>query len=236
MLFNIGILIFFNQMVGKYPLFDKVMLTLANHHLFKMFPLILILWGFWFATNSKTQQDNVRYDILKGLFGSLLAMVVARIFARALPYAERPFRNPDLHLNLIPGLDPSFLDKMSTFPSDNSTLAFALATTIYLVHKRWGIAAFFYSFSFIALPRVYLAFHYPSDILFGAMIGFLSVWIAVRTKFFYRVTSYLFSLEHTRPAVFYMGFFGLCSQMAQMFDDVRTLLDMLAHFLNISPV
>jgi undecaprenyl-diphosphatase len=68
----------------------------------------------------------------------------------------------------------------SSFPSGHSTFAFALAFSIFWYDKKSGII-FIILAILVALGRVLVGVHYPLDILFGALLGFLVVRI---TKFF----------------------------------------------------
>jgi undecaprenyl-diphosphatase len=58
----------------------------------------------------------------------------------------------------------------TSFPSGHATVFFALATAVYLYHKRLG-CVFFVCAVFIALSRVISGVHYPIDILAGTVIG-----------------------------------------------------------------
>ena len=68
-------------------------------------------------------------------------------------------------------MNPSFISGWSSFPSDNATLFFGLTACIFLVSRRAGILVFCHTFLVVAFSRVYLGFHYPSDILAGALLG-----------------------------------------------------------------
>lgn len=56
------------------------------------------------------------------------------------------------------------------FPSDHATAAFAIATTILLAARRWGLLVLLAA-AILALGRVALGVHYPSDVLAGAGLG-----------------------------------------------------------------
>lgn len=59
-----------------------------------------------------------------------------------------------------------------SFPSGHASLTFAVATTVFLHHKRLGI--YLYAFALIvALSRIYVGVHYPSDVLAGAAVGII---------------------------------------------------------------
>lgn len=69
------------------------------------------------------------------------------------------------------------LYKDASFPSGHSTAAFCMATVLSAAVPSYLLI--FYSIALIvALSRVYLGMHYPSDIVMGAGIGIITtLWI-----------------------------------------------------------
>lgn len=68
-----------------------------------------------------------------------------------------------------------------SFPSGHSVSSFAVAFVLYqLLPKRYGIPAVIIAV-LIALSRLYLGVHYPSDVLAGLFIGFAiskaAIWL-----------------------------------------------------------
>lgn len=58
------------------------------------------------------------------------------------------------------------------FPSGHAALSFALATSLTLSDPKWYVAVPAYGWATaVALSRVWLGVHYPTDILAGAAIG-----------------------------------------------------------------
>ena len=68
-----------------------------------------------------------------------------------------------------------------SFPSGHATTAFALAATIGFISERWFYPALLLA-SAIALSRLTLGVHYPSDVLGGAVVGLVGAY-AVRWWF-----------------------------------------------------
>jgi undecaprenyl-diphosphatase len=59
------------------------------------------------------------------------------------------------------------------FPSDHATAAFAIAVALLLRSRRWGAVALVAA-TVLALTRVAMGIHYPTDVLAGAAVGALA--------------------------------------------------------------
>jgi len=57
------------------------------------------------------------------------------------------------------------------FPSDHAVLFFALATGLFMAHRKLGIAAYAWVIVAICFPRLYLGIHWPTDVIAGAAVG-----------------------------------------------------------------
>jgi len=101
--------------------------------------------------------------------------------------------------------DPSPGWLNSAFPSSHATSYFAAATVYALKFPRLapvlGVAG-----TLVALSRVYLGKHWPSDVLAGAAIGTGAGLVAVR---FEKPVSRLLSLEDSRVGVLQPSAVGL---------------------------
>lgn len=66
----------------------------------------------------------------------------------------------------------------ASFPSGHSCASFAAAMALWgFVPRRYGVAALILA-ALIALSRIYVGVHYPTDILTGALFGCLYGWMA----------------------------------------------------------
>jgi undecaprenyl-diphosphatase len=74
------------------------------------------------------------------------------------------------------------LHRLSSFPSDTASLYFAICMIIFLERKWAGIACALWATLTIGLCRVALGYHYPSDILGGALLGGGLVLLAVKFR------------------------------------------------------
>lgn len=57
-----------------------------------------------------------------------------------------------------------------SFPSGHTSASFAAAVGLFAYNKKYGIAALVLAF-LIAISRLYLYVHFPSDVLAGALLG-----------------------------------------------------------------
>lgn len=82
----------------------------------------------------------------------------------------RPFISHSDMVSNIYGTSAS----LGSFPSSHTYIAFAIATSIFLYgHKRLGSILFVLAI-LVAMGRVGLGLHYPSDIIGGIFLGILS--------------------------------------------------------------
>ena len=95
--------------------------------------------------------------------GLALAQVLARLVDRPRPFVTHP---DTVHLFAKHAADPGF-------PSDHATAAFAIAVALLLRSRRWGVIALVAA-TILAVTRVAMGIHYPTDVLAGAALGTLS--------------------------------------------------------------
>ncbi len=68
------------------------------------------------------------------------------------------------------GLFALKVESGASFPSGHTVASFEGAVALFAYNKKWGIAAIVLVV-IIAFSRLYLCFHYPSDVIFGMIMG-----------------------------------------------------------------
>jgi undecaprenyl-diphosphatase len=123
-----------------------------------------------FLARGRWRSMNARHGVVAAALASLVALEVAHAIAgfwdRARPYETHP-----AHVFVSISGDPSF-------PSDHATVAFAIAVSILLRNRRLGLLTVAMA-TVVAVSRVVVGVHYPSDVLAGAALGTLAallVW------------------------------------------------------------
>ena len=216
-----GITLSLSQFSGNRPALDRFIYNLADSALLKGGVFMAFLWWQWFRRDNDTMQR--RETILTGLAGAVIAIGVARILQIMLPFRARPLHNDVLATVPPVGVNPATLDGWSSFPSDHAVLFFALAFAVWRLHRPLGLLAGCWSVLFICLPRVYLGYHYTSDILVGAAVGsfiMMLVFMVLRPQWLARP---LLRWESAHATSFYCLAFLATLELAVLFQDVRQL-------------
>ena len=91
--------------------------------------------------------------------------IIKNVVARPRPFDISNTVLPRKSLLISPPTDYSF-------PSGHTLASFEAATALYKDHTLYGFAAFVLAI-LIAFSRIYLQVHYPSDVIGGAILGFL---------------------------------------------------------------
>jgi undecaprenyl-diphosphatase len=205
------------------PALDPIVRFISNSNLFKGLPIMGLIWFFWFR-DANGQAGNRRL-IIATLIGSLVSLLIARAVNNIAPHRFRPLVEPALDYQRYINLGvPEWVVSESSFPSDHATLFFALATGLFLISRKTGLLVYLYVLLVIALPRVYLGLHYPTDIAAGAILGIGGVAFTTRRRVSKLYDARCASLLNKYPAAFQVALFLISMEIALLFDDVRELV------------
>ena len=201
------------------------MVVLSAMILLKGAVLMATFWWAWIYYGAEDQK--VRETLLFTMLLSVVSVAVARLLALSLPFRVRPLQNPQLDFRMPYEMDPKTLIGWSSFPSDHAAIFFCLAIGFWFVSKRLGSVAIAYVLFVIALPRLYLGIHYPTDILAGFLIALAMASLAKVPSLRSAVVSPGMKLFERYPAWFYSLLF-LCSfEIVEEFDGIRHILSFL---------
>lgn len=220
---------FLNQFSQVNPAFDRLVVDIADSALLKGGFFMAYFWWLWF----KSGKDAVarQNTIVVSFAGALLAVAISRIFQRLLPFHDRLVHAAGTGFVLPAGVDPKSLSDWSSFPSDHAALFFALSTAIWLQSRRLGLLASLWTSFVICLPRIYLGYHYPSDVLAGAALG---VAIMAGTHLWAdsaRWPTRIVDWSRAHQTAFYALAFLATYEITVLFYDLRALAEDSYHVL-----
>ncbi|MFK2825955.1 phosphatase PAP2 family protein [Bacillus sp. B190/17] len=158
---------YINDLAGHNTFLDHMMIAFSKWGIY-----IFILLIFFSIFNKKQRP--------LGLYG-VASLAAALIISRILKYTinrDRPFITEDAHLLFAKSPSPSF-------PSDQGVICGVFAALFWIISPKWRWLAVTLAF-LVAVSRVYVGHHYPSDVAAGLVIGILCFLmirkIRLRTK------------------------------------------------------
>jgi undecaprenyl-diphosphatase len=231
-IFDSSIINFLNGFFARSKIFDSAINIIADNDLVKGGAVVSILWYFWFQNNKKISFISGR--IIGGLISSIVSVIVARLLALSLPYRVRPYLNPDMKFFHPFEKSVKPLESWSSFPSDHAAMFFALATCIFLISRKVGILTYLYVIFLVCFPRVYLGYHYPTDLLVGGLIGVVVTLIFSNQRFIKSTDIKAEQFRSKYPGLFYALLFLLTFQVANLFFESREILGYLLSLIHSS--
>ncbi|WP_233847647.1 phosphatase PAP2 family protein [Paraburkholderia sp. HD33-4] len=194
--------------------------VIADLYSFKGLLLIPVLCWIWFQPHERLQWR--REIVLSTLVSGLVALFVGRLLTHVLPFRVRPIFNTELHLQFPAGAtNDAQLSSWSSFPSDHAMLWMAIATGIFLVWRGIGLLAMIYTALVICLPRAWLGFHYPTDLLAGAAVGVVITLVMTRDAVRARYATPMLRWIERYPGPSATVAFIVCIQLVTQFDELR---------------
>lgn len=161
------------------PFLDKWMVFITRQGDIASIWIIIAIVMFTINGYFKGGASIILTLILCAILGNL---ILKNIFSR-----QRPFHTKSEILLLIPR------PKDYSFPSGHTMSSIAAATVIFNINHALGIISWIIAV-LIAFSRIYLYVHYPSDILAGAIAGFLTGLLTI----------YIMNLEFTNRIINYI--------------------------------
>jgi membrane-associated phospholipid phosphatase len=215
--FDYPVSLFFNHFVNRSDVFDHVASTLTGSNLPNGVVLMAGIWLAWFDRSDA----HSRAKVAAGVIAASLSGVVSRAMQIVLPTTPRPINDAAFSFVHLRGIEIETVRVWNSFPSDHSSLLFALGMVIFLVRPSIGIAALAWAL-LINLFRVYIGLHYLSDIVGGAALGIASVCLSQYPAIQRR--SLVFPRWATRRAgLFYAAAFLVTYLVATLFDELRSI-------------
>jgi undecaprenyl-diphosphatase len=230
---DLPILQFVTGFAGRSPLFDHTVNALSRFDTFKGVFLMCLFWYVWAEAPANElpglqEQRQKRLTVI--LLGSVLLGALSRLLQVTLHIHQRPLLS-NLGLPFpVTDFSAESLNAWNSFPSDHTMIFFALGTGLWSINRKIGAIALVWTIVVIGLPRVYLGVHYPSDVIAGALFGFLGVklLLALPLRRFERLAS---AWRQAHQGLFLALLYFVSDQTGHLLGDVRDLAHSSAHVL-----
>jgi undecaprenyl-diphosphatase len=217
--FDLTVLHWINGYAGNFAL-DHLVKQAEENPLFRGALFITAFWALWFAAIG--DRAARREKLLNVIFAVVASIVVARAISLVFPFRLRPMYADGAGFIPLPFPVHYNLEDWSSFPSDTGAYFFAIAVGFWGFSRTLSVAAMIYCISYIALPRIYLGLHWPSDLIAGCAVGALIALLIVNNALVTRwVSRPLIEFSTLRPGLFYSGFFLFTFEMVPLFSDAR---------------
>lgn len=146
---------------------DVIIIYFASFFIYFLFLGLIILW----FIDGKIKKEQVIHALFACLFAWVISALIKHFFPTLRPFITNG-REIDVLIRPIDG----------AFPSGHTTLAFALAITIFMHDRKIG---WFFLIGALAVgaARVLANVHYPIDIVGGAFLGTIVAVIVEKIHF-----------------------------------------------------
>ena len=116
-----------------------------------------------------------------------------------------------------------YLTSFGSFPSDHAALFYAWATGFYFLSRRLGAILLTHVTLLICLPRIILGFHFPTDVITGALIGISAgYWLNEHVNIAYLMKGVRY-WEERSAGTLYACFFLISYLFATLFEPIRSV-------------
>jgi undecaprenyl-diphosphatase len=220
-----------NHYANRWPRFDTAMLLVVNKNLLKGGPIVFLCWAAFFEKRRNLSDlMEGRAKLAATIPLAIIGVVAARILAKILPFRERPFRTAALHFQLPHGMSTERLYSWSSFPSDHAALFAALAVGVFFASRRLGVLALSYVLLCIVGPRVYLGWHWPTDVLVGVLLGIAFAAGAIIPAYRNFVWRWVEKAWRSYPGISAGALFLLSYEITDLFDaPLQILFTLIKH-------
>ncbi len=229
------ILIWLNRWIGSRPETFYAALDLSNRTPWILAALTLTWVWFsgdegWVPFRTTYTRWVARRRALSILFALVVGFGLARVAQMFIP-RPRPFLVVPLQVPIVPDVWDKIrasMESQGAFPSDHAVMFFTIVLGIWSLTRKGGVIALAVALYFSAL-RVGLGFHWPSDMMGGALIALIGLSLVLFVeRVWSRPWDWVVAFFYRAPALAYpLGFlllFDLSQKFAALFGLVAQVM------------
>ncbi|EAQ33737.1 phosphoesterase, PA-phosphatase related [Nitrobacter sp. Nb-311A] len=217
-----GILLTLNAFGGG----NGTLWDLASNSLFRGFPVFFSVVCLWFSSD----QPERRGRMLAGLLGVCLATMLSVWSQFHVVVHIRPILDLAIPLDTVFPRTP--WDRTNSFPSDTATLFFSLAAVVFVEKRSVGLFCFVWAAMIVAVPRIMVGLHYPSDIIGAFILGPAIVFTLTTLPYPRRLFERVLSWFESRLYIVHALLFIFLADAFDLFPSLQALGKMFVRSLH----
>ena len=185
-----------NQWAGHVPILDKFMSFTAQYAL-ELYALLFIIAWFTLPKSEETRRHALIVAGFSGILALIINVLVSHVWFRPRPFVSLPKGS-------FTQLIPHSID--ASFPSDHVSGSFGFAAASWKRTDRWVSYSFTSLAILVAIARIYVGVHWPTDVIAGAIVGLLSA------RIMWAVNSLVKPISQVGLRLFHFGPYALTSE------------------------
>jgi undecaprenyl-diphosphatase len=162
-----------NQWAGHVPILDMFMSFTAQYAL-ELYALLFVIAWFTLPKSEETRRHALIVAGFSGILALILNVLISHVWFRPRPFVALPKGS-------FTQLIPHTID--ASFPSDHVSGSFGFAAGSWKRADRWVSYSFTSLAILVAISRVYVGVHWPTDVIGGLIVGLLSARIMWAVNF-----------------------------------------------------
>jgi undecaprenyl-diphosphatase len=228
---DLWILTVLTGFAGRSPILDHFINAVSRLDIFKGVALMCLFWYTWAEASGDAAGrplEDRQQRLVSVLIGTILLGALSRVLQVTLQLHQRPLLS-NLGLTFpATGFAADGLSNWNSFPSDHAMFFFALGTGLWSIDRTAGLIAFIWTIVVIDIPRIYLGIHYPSDVVFGALFGFLGMraFLALPLR---RLERLFGAWRQAHQGLFLACMFFATDQVGHLLAELRELAQSTMH-------
>ncbi|AET67247.1 membrane-associated phospholipid phosphatase [Desulfosporosinus orientis DSM 765] len=167
---------FLNQWAGHFYALDLIMAFFAQYAL-ELYAIMFVVAWFILPKPNIEQRHALVIMGFSGILALVINVLITHVWFRPRPFVTLP-------KGAFTQLIPHSVD--ASFPSDHTAGSFGFAAGSWSKAQRWVSRSFTVLAILVAIARVYVGIHWPTDVLAGVVIGLISGKVMWKFEHFFK--------------------------------------------------